>query len=231
MRKINSDEGLVSSGVNNLIRRLREEGVSEGKTEADRIIAEARARAAQIIKEAEQKAEQVTTEARREAEAFTTGGEDALRIAMRDTILALKGQLSDLVSDQVKRLISREMQQEDFLIRLILEVAGKVRSQSGLDKEKNVEVLLPTSLVGIEDLRKNPLELREGTLSHFIVSVANDVLREGFVLRNDDGIESGIRLYLKDKDVLIDLSDESVASVLLEHLQPRFRAILEGMVK
>jgi V/A-type H+-transporting ATPase subunit E len=231
MAKIKTDESLVSSGVDNLIRRLREEGVSEGKTEAERIIADARARAAQIIKEAEQKAEQVTGEARREAEAFKTGGEDALHIAMRDTILALKGQLSDLVSDQVKRLISREMQQEDFLIRLILEVAGKVRSQSGLDNEKNVEVLLPTSLVGIEDLRKNPLELREGTLSHFIVSVANDVLREGFVLRKDDGIESGIRLYLKDKDVLIDLSDESVASVLLEHLQPRFRAILEGMVK
>jgi V/A-type H+-transporting ATPase subunit E len=123
------------------------------------------------------------------------------------------------------------MQQEDFLIRLILEVAGKVRKQSGLDNEKNVDVLLPTSLVGIEELRKNPLELREGTLSHFIVSVANDVLREGFVLKNDDGLESGIRLYLKDKDVQIDLSDESVASVLLEHLQPRFRAILEGMVK
>lgn len=231
MGKINTQEGLVSSGVDNLIRRLREEGVSEGKTEAERIIAEARARAAQIVREAEQKVEQVTEEARREADAFRKGGEDALHIAMRDTVLSLKGQLTDLVSDQVKRLISREMQQEDFLIRLILEVAGKVRSQSGLDHEKNVEVLLPTSLVGIEELRKNPLELREGTLSHFIVSVANDVLREGFVLRNDNGLESGIRLYLKDKDVHIDLSDESVASVLLEHLQPRFRAILEGMVK
>lgn len=231
MRKLKTDEGLVSSGVDNLIKRLREEGVSEGKTEADRIIAEARARAAQIINEAEQKARQVTTEARKEAEAIKKGGKDALHIAMRDTVLTLKGQLTDLVSDQVRRLIRREMKQEDFLIRLILEVAGKVRTQSGLENEQNVDVLLPSNLIGIEDLRKNPLDLREGTLSHFIVSVANDVLREGFRLKNDDGLECGIRLYLKDKDVHIDLTDEAVANVLLEHLQPRFRAILEGMVK
>jgi V/A-type H+-transporting ATPase subunit E len=150
---------------------------------------------------------------------------------MRDTVLTLKGQLTELVSDQVRRLITKEMHQEDFLIRLILEVAGKVRSESDLDREESMEVLLPSSLIGVEDLRKDPLDLSEGTLSHFIVSVANDVLREGVELRNDEGLECGVRLYLRDKDVHIDLTDEAVAGLLLEHLQPRFRAILEGMVR
>ena len=94
-----------------------------------------------------------------------------------------------------------------------------------------MEVLLPSSLIGVEDLRKDPLDLSEGTLSHFIVSVANDVLREGVELRNDEGLDCGVRLYLRDKDVHIDLTDEAVADLLLEHLQPRFRAILEGMVR
>lgn len=231
MTKLELDNDLVSSGVDNLIRRLREEGVSEGQAEAERIITEARARAAKIVAEAEQKALLTTTQARQQAEAFRKGGEDALHIAMRDTVLTLKGQLSDLVSDQVRRLITREMHQEDFLIRLILEVAGKVRVESGLDAEKEVDVLLPSSLVGVEDLRKNPLELSEGSLSHFIVSVANNVLREGVELKSDAGVECGIRLYIKDKDVHIDLTDEAVAAVLLEHLQPRFRAILEGMIR
>jgi V/A-type H+-transporting ATPase subunit E len=231
MGKLKVNESVVSSGVDNLIRRLREDGVAEGKAEAERIIAEARARAAGIVEEAEQKAEQTTSTARREAEAIVNGGQEALHIAMRDTVLTLKGQLNELVSDQVRRLITKEMHKEDFLIRLILEVAGKVRSESELDKEESMEVLLPSSLIGVEDLRKNPLDLSEGTLSHFIVSVANDVLREGIELRNDEGFDCGVRLYLRDKDVQIDLTDEAVANLLLEHLQPRFRAILEGMVR
>lgn len=231
MGKLEIDNGLVSSGVDNLIRRLREDGVSEGEAEAERIIADARVRAAKIVAEAEQKANQTTSQARQDANAFRKGGEDALHLAMRDTLLTLKGQLTELVSEQVCRLITREMHQEDFLIRLILEVAGKVRDESGLDEEGDVDVLLPSNLIGVEDLRKDPLDLSEGTLSHFIVSVANNVLREGFELRRDDGLESGIRLYIKDKDVHIDLTDEAVASVLLEHLQPRFRAILEGMIR
>jgi V/A-type H+-transporting ATPase subunit E len=231
MRKLKVDEGVVSSGVDNLIRRLREDGVAEGKAEAERIIAEARSRAAGIVEEAERKAEQTTSSARSEAEGIVKGGKEALHIAMRDTVLTLKGQLTELVSDQVRRLITKEMHQEDFLIRLILEVAGKVRSESDLDREESMEVLLPSSLIGVEDLRKDPLDLSEGTLSHFIVSVANDVLREGVELRNDEGLECGVRLYLRDKDVHIDLTDEAVAGLLLEHLQPRFRAILEGMVR
>jgi V/A-type H+-transporting ATPase subunit E len=31
--------------------------------------------------------------------------------------------------------------------------------------------------------------------------------------------------------VVLDLSDQAVAAALLEHLQPRFRALLEGVVK
>jgi V/A-type H+/Na+-transporting ATPase subunit E len=94
-----------------------------------------------------------------------------------------------------------------------------------------VQALLPRALVGLEDLRRNPLELREGSLSHFVLSLAGNVLAEGVTFGVADDDAPGIRLYLKDKDVTIDLTDEKVASLLLEHLQPRFRAILEGTVK
>ena len=36
---------------------------------------------------------------------------------------------------------------------------------------------------------------------------------------------------MKDEDIVLDLTDEAVAGLLLLHLQPRFRAILEGIVK
>jgi V/A-type H+-transporting ATPase subunit E len=41
----------------------------------------------------------------------------------------------------------------------------------------------------------------------------------------------GIRLRLVDHDVTLELTDKAVASLILQHLQPRFRALIEGIVK
>jgi V/A-type H+-transporting ATPase subunit E len=40
----------------------------------------------------------------------------------------------------------------------------------------------------------------------------------------------GIRVRLKDEELELDLSDRAIADLLLEHLQPRFRAVMEGQV-
>jgi len=222
---------LASSGVEALIERLREEGVAAGRAMAQEIEAEARLHAAQTVQDAQARAEQLVAEARKASDALKKGGEEALRIAMRDTVLHLKGQLMEQFSTEVRRLIAVAMDQEEFLRRLILEVAGRAREQAGVDAGQPVRLLLPRALVGLEELRRNPLELREGSLSHFVLSVAGNVLAEGvtFGVAGDDA--RGIRLYLEDKDVGIELTDESVAALLLQHLQPRFRAILEGTVK
>lgn len=225
-------EGFASSGVEALIGRLRDEGVQAGQAEAERIVSEARREAARIVRESESRAQAVREEAQQEAEAFRKGGEEALRIAMRDTVLRLKAELSERFSDEVKRLIAAKMEQEAFLERLILEVAAQAREEAGIGAGQAVEVQLPKALVGPEELRRNPLELREGSLSHFVLSLAGNVLAEGVTFGVAAGSAGkGIRLSLKGKEVHIDLTDETVAATLLAHLQPRFRAILEGMVR
>jgi V/A-type H+-transporting ATPase subunit E len=222
---------LASSGVEALIERLREEGVARGRAAAEEIEADARRRAAQIVQEAKDRAAQLVAEARKETHALQTGGEEALHIALRDTVLHLKGQLMEHFNAEVRRLIAVAMDQEDFLRQLILEVASRAREQAGVDAGQPVKVLLPRALVGLEDLRRNPLELREGSLSHFVLSVAGNVLAEGVTFGVADDEARGICLHLEDKDVRIELTDAAVTALLLQHLQPRFRAILEGTVK
>ncbi|MBK1704327.1 hypothetical protein [Halochromatium glycolicum] len=231
-RDSSTASGLASSGVEALIERLRDEGVQVGRNAAERIEAEAHREAARILREAEARAKTIRETAREEADALRKGGEEALRLAMRDTVLRLKADLADRFSDEVKRLIAAKMEQEAFLERLILEVAAQARAESGVDVGQAVEVTLPKALVSPEELRRNPLELREGSLSHFVLSLAGNVLAEGvtFGVSTDEG-ERGIHLSLEGQEVKIDLTDETVAATLLAHLQPRFRAILEGMVK
>jgi V/A-type H+-transporting ATPase subunit E len=224
-------QGLASSGVEALIDRLREEGVASGRREADALIAAAEQRAAKIVADAEARAAQILKTATEQGAAERHAGEEALRIAMRDTVLRLKSELTDRFSDEVKRLIAAELEQEAFVERLILEVAGRAREEAGIDAGNRVQVILPRDLIGLDELRRNPLELREGSLSHFVLSLAGNVLAEGVSFSVGDDDAHGIRLYLQDQDVHIDLTDEKIAQLLLQHLQPRFRAILEGTVK
>lgn len=222
---------LASSGVEALIERLQQEGVSAGRAEAERIEADARERAERIVADAERRATTLLDEARKQTAMLRKGGEEALQIAMRDTVLALKGHLTERFNAQVKRLIAVAMDQQDFIEALILEVAGRAREQAGVGDGQPVKVLLPRSLIGLEELRRKPLELREGSLSHFVLSIAGNELADGVSFGVTDSDCRGIQLYLEDRDVRVDLTDEAVAALLLQHLQPRFRAILEGTVK
>ncbi|MBK1633109.1 hypothetical protein CKO31_20610 [Thiohalocapsa halophila] len=221
----------TAAGVDALITRLRDEGVAQGREEAARIQRDAELKAARLKRDAEAEAERVVAEARQEAAALKTAGEDALRLAMRDTVLELKAVLTREVNEKVHRLITTELKREEFLQQLILEVGRRGREEAGVEPGEAMEVVLPHELVSIEELRRNPLELREGSLSHFVLAVASEVLGEGvrFTVAEDD--TSGIRIRLQDKHLEIDLTDEKVAELILAHLQPRFRAILEGTVK
>jgi V/A-type H+-transporting ATPase subunit E len=116
------------------------------------------------------------------------------------------------------------MQDHSFLQRLILEIARRAMPE---DAGKSVEVLLPADAVTAEELQKSPHELAESSLSRFVLELSGDVLREGltFVPAEDD--RPGLRIQLKGEDVEIELTDEAVAGLLMEHLTPRFRALME----
>ena len=222
---------LPSQGIDALITRLREQGVSAGREEAEKIVADARAMAKQIVDKAKQEAKQHIEASHKEADAFQAAGVAAIQMAMRDTILDMKSHLMQQFSSDVKRLVSRNLQDEALLRQMILEVAGRARESVDAAGASELEIVLPEEVVGLNELRNNPDELRRGKLTHFVLGLSDEILRKGVTFSSSDEHEAGIRIHMVDKDVSLDLTDESIAALLLEHLQPRFRAILEGIVK
>ncbi|MEE9396094.1 MAG: hypothetical protein V3V31_03685 [Methylococcales bacterium] len=221
----------ASFGVEVLIERLRDEGVVEGKNQAEQLIFDARKKASSIKNQARKEAEEIVASAHKEAEALKTAGKDALELAARDAHLKLRELVMNRFSDEVRRLVGKVMEPEPFMEKLILQVAGRARDEAGLDKEDTLNIRLPENLIRIDDLRKNPENLKEGTLAHFVLAVMASLFREGITYQPAGDVTSGLKVYLKDGDVEVDLSDEAITAVLLEHLQPRFRALLEGVVK
>lgn len=221
----------MSSGVDALISRLREEGVAMGRAEAAQVLAEAKAEAKRLLAEARADAQAQLETARREAQAYRNAGEEALKTAMRDTVLDMKAVLMKRFSADVQRLVTRQLEAPEVLERMILEVAGRVREEITAQEEAPIEILLPESIVGLEELRSDPQELDKGKLTQFVLSRTLEMLREGVTFGSSDDPAPGITVRMKDQDIMLDLTDQAVAALILQHLQPRFRAVLEGIVK
>ncbi len=227
--KKTSNSAQVASGVEALIDRLRNEGVVSGRTQAEQIVKEAQEQADSIVKQAQKQADQIVSQAREEVENLERAGKESLEVAFRDTNLALKTQLTQRFTGEVRRLIGAETQKPELLQKLILEVAGSVKEE--VAEAGQVEVLLPRKVAGLEELSRDPQELEQGVLTQFVRLISQDQLREGVIFGVAKDNRSGLRLRLVDQEVVLDLSDSAIADAILEHLQPRFRALLEGVVR
>ncbi len=221
----------ASIGVEAFINRLRDEGVGAGQSESEKIISEARQKATLMKQQAQQQAEEIVSGARKDAESLKAAGRDALELAARDAHLKLREVVMDRFHEEVQRLAGKVMAPEPFMEKLILQVVGRVRDETGMNKQDKLNIELPENLINIDDLRKNPEELKEGTMAHFVLSVMGSLLKEGISYQPSGDINAGLKLYMQDGNVEVDLTDEAISAVLMEHLQPRFRALLEGVVK
>jgi V/A-type H+-transporting ATPase subunit E len=225
------EKGPVAFGVEKLIERLRSQGVDEGRRQADVIVEAARVEASQVIAEAQTQAARIIDIARDEAQRLERAGGEALTMAARDAILSMKNVLMQRFVRDVERLIAHELRDPTFLKQCILEVIARTRERIIDDPQERLEVILPEDIVGVEELRRKPEELEKGTLSQFMLTLTDDILREGVTFKAAGNDQSGIRVRLIDKHVDIDLSDRAIAGYLLQHLEPRFRAMLEGIVR
>ena len=220
-----------AAGLEALIARLREEGVAAGRSEAERLLADAQARAQKIVQKAEADAKAMVEAARKEAAGLRRAAEEAMRVAARDTMLDLKARLAQRFAAEVGKAVSSATRDEALLVRMILEVVGRARRDADVDGAAKVEAILPRDAIGLDDLRRKPEELRAGSLAHFVAALAGEMLRDGVTFGRAEDDAGGLKLHLVDHEVTVDLSDRAVADAMLVHLQPRFRALLEGVVQ
>jgi V/A-type H+-transporting ATPase subunit E len=219
----------VASGVEELIARLRDEGVQNGRTQAEQMVRDAQVKAEATVKQAQEQAKQIVSKAREEADNLKRAGHEALELAFRDTVLALKTQLSQRFAGEVRRLVGGEQQKQELLEKMILEIAGREKEE--VAQSQQLEVLLPPKVAGLGELSRNPEELEQGILTQFVRLISQGMVREGVSFGVAKDNQGGLRVRLVDKQVVLDLTDRAVADAILEHLQPRFRALLEGVVK
>jgi V/A-type H+-transporting ATPase subunit E len=211
----------ASSGVQNLIDRIRDQGVQAAQAEADRLLRHARQQAQEIVSQAKAEAAAAQEQARAEIEAHRTAALDALQLAARDTVLDLEARVLARFEEFVKRLVVSATRDKELVRSLVLVLAGHAAEEFIQDKE--VEVRISSSLL---EGQTGPVFKEEGKLA--ILGLSSDMLREGLELASDSEIEGGARVRLVQDKLEIDLSDRAIARLISQRMIPRFKAILEG---
>lgn len=214
-----------ASGVQELIDQIREKGVNAGKDEGTRIVEDAEQRAEWILKQAKEEAEAIRKEAEQHASFVKDAGKDALGLAFRDIKLKLKDELSIQFSEQLRKVVAQELQDPDTLKSLLISAVSKTNIP-----DEGVRIMLPANVKGVNELREDPKLLEQGPLVELVSDTAKKMLSKGVDIKLDKNINSGLTFLLKDGEVSVEMTDSSLSEMLLQHLQPRFRAILEGVV-
>ncbi|WP_299483592.1 hypothetical protein [uncultured Roseibium sp.] len=229
-KETNDLENAAGAGVQALIERLKSEGVSAGQTEGEEILAKAKAKAEDIVNDAQKKADALLSEARAEAAKEKAATEDGLKVAARDLVLSLRNELGDRIQQEAGRLVGTTLGDQQYLQKLILAMAGNAKDNASVSDTEPMEIILPEKVVTFEELKQSPEAVEPGTLTHFVIALAGEALRDGVTFSTAPGFD-GIKVKLTERNVSIDLTEEAIASLLKRHLQPRLRAVMEGVLR
>ena len=217
----------VSSGVGELISRLRDDGVKAGQEKAAQILREAQDEAGKIVSDAEAEAEKILSRAQVQIERDRQACMGSLRMAIRDTELKMEAELKSDFAAHVRRLVSIEMGDKEFIRQCILAVSGMATGHMVCEGQP-VTVLLPEDLFETDELGARLTPEGKERMHHLVLGISADMLREGVELKPSGTLKRGIRVRLAGEDLEIDLSDQAISDLLLENLLPRYQAIVRG---
>jgi V/A-type H+/Na+-transporting ATPase subunit E len=216
------EQGKTSAGVQELIGRIRDQGIQAAKDQADRIVKEAEIQAAKMVADAKAEVERMREKTLAEIEANRAAAMEALRLSARDTVLQLKSKVASSFEVFMKRLVTSATRDEELIKALVLVLAGHAVDE--FIKDKEIHILLSDAILtgqSDEKLRQRGKQV--------ILTLSSDMLREGIELIPSSEIEGGARVRLVKDQLEIDLSDRAIAKMLYERTLPRFRAIVEGV--
>ena len=217
-----SDKAQQSSGVQELISRIRDDGVHEGQNKAEEIIAEARREASRILVQAASEVEEKQRKSSAEVESFKRAALEALKMAARDTRLQLEAGVLAAFEAHVKRLVAPVEYDGSFVRAMLLVLAGQAVDQ--YPRDQKLEILVSDLLAG----RQDDNEELDKTIRESVLGISGNMLREGIEIIPTSEVVGGVRVRVVGEDLEIDLTSEAVSSMLLKHLLPRYRGILDG---
>ena len=191
-----------------LIEKIKKDGVSSAESAARKIIADAEKKAASIVSDAEVKADSIIKTAKAETDRMEKASEDAIAQAGRNLIISFRDginkELSSIVNSETEKAMDK-----DLLKKLIPETVKAWSANLDVD---DVSLLLPAKdLKALETSLKTALKAK---------------IAKGLVIKSDASLSAGFRIGSKNGSAFYDFSAE-VAALFSAYLNPKTTEIMK----
>ena len=196
-----------------LIDKIKKDGIANAESEAQKIIAEAEKKAQSIIADAEEKSQEIIKNAKAETSKMEKASEEAIIQAGRNMLLSFK----DSLLSELNGLVQAETEKattKDVLAKLIPET---VKAWS-----KNAQVDELSVLLSEKDL---------ASLQAAFTNELKAEIEKGLEIKPDKTLSSGFRIGVKNGAAYYDFSAESVAELFAAYLNPKVAALIKTAAK
>jgi V/A-type H+-transporting ATPase subunit E len=203
----------MNDKLQELTKRIYDEGLEKGKLEAEQLVSKAKKEAEEILKQAQKDAEKLRVEARKEADELSKNVHSELSISAKQAISAIKQQITEvLVTKAVDQAVEKAFDDKDFVKNIIT----RILTTWGEIEKSNQDVIL--------SLPEKDRKLLE---DHFLSKVGKEI-KTGFVLNFEEGIQSGFTVGPKDGSYKISFTDQDFEHFFKQYLRPRTTKLLYG---
>lgn len=196
-----------------LIDKIKKDGVSSAEAAAAQITADAEKKAASIVEEAQKKSDDMIKNARAEIARLEKASEDAVTQACRNMLITFRdsliAELDSLIQSEAAKAYS-----SDLMKTLIPET---VKAWS-----KNADASELSVILSEKDLKSLENELKAALKAE---------IAKGLEIKPDSTLSAGFRIGVNNGAAFYDYSAESVADLFSAYLNPRVAAIMKESAK
>lgn len=196
-----------------LIDKIKKDGVSSAEAAAAQITADAEKKAASIVEEAQKKSDDMIKNARAEIARLEKASEDAVTQACRNMLITFRdsliAELDSLIQSEAAKAYS-----SDLMKTLIPET---VKAWS-----KNADASELSVILSEKDLKSLENELKAALKAE---------IAKGLEIKPDSALSAGFQIGVNNGAAFYDYSAESVADLFSAYLNPRVAAIMKESAK
>lgn len=198
----------MSDQLQELLKKVYEEGVGKAEAEASKLIENARQEAGKIKETAQIEAEQIVQKARKEAEDLKKNTDSDLKLAAQHTVNSLKSKITDLILSSVyDSKISSDLEDPQFTRQVILQSLEAWKTGA-----KDATITLPKAM--------------EAKLEEQFIASMKKVLDEKLKIEFAGNLKQGFVLAPQDGSYKISFTDEDFALLFKSYLRPRTQKLL-----
>ena len=196
-----------------LIDKIKKDGVAAAEKKAADIISTAEANAEKIISDAKAQTEEIKKEAKLETERMEKASEEAIVQAGRNMLLTFK----DSLINELDSLVQKETEtafSKDLMEKLVPETVKAW--------VKNTDASELSVLLSEKDLK---------TLESAFTSKLQAEIAQGLEIKADKSLSTGFRIGVKNGAAFYDYSAETLAEMFAAYLNPKVAALLKESAK